>query len=131
MKKIAVIVLFLTVTLSVNGQTKDAMEKFDTHFVHTVYFWLKNPNNEADRQKFERALQTFLEASKYAQTNFIGTPPQASRDVVDGSFTYSLVVTFASAEEQEHYQKEAAHVQFVEECEALWTKVIVYDSNGI
>lgn len=113
------------------AQTKDTMKTFDPAFAHTVYFWFKNPDNEADRQKFETSLKTFLNNSKYAKTNFIGTPPPAIRDVVDGSFTYSLIVTFESAEAQEGYQNEEAHLIFIEECKDLWEKVIVYDSNGI
>jgi hypothetical protein len=69
--------------------------------------------------------------SKYAKTKFIGIPPKAIREVVDDSFAYNLVLTFASAEEQELYQKEEAHLLFIEESEDLWEKVVVYDANGI
>jgi hypothetical protein len=61
----------------------------------------------------------------------MGTPPKAVRDVVDDSFTYSLIVTFESAEAQEAYQEEEAHLIFIEECKDLWEKVIVYDSEGV
>ncbi|WP_238718884.1 Dabb family protein [Pelagihabitans pacificus] len=107
------------------------MKEFDANFVHTVYFWLKNPDSEADRTAFVTSLQNFLDNSAYAKTKFIGTPPRASRDVVDGSFTYSLIVTFDSAEAQQKYQDEAPHKLFVEESSKLWTKVIVYDSMGL
>jgi len=50
---------------------------------------------------------------------------------VYGSFTYSLIVSFESAEAQQNYQDEAPHKRFVEESSKLWTKVIVYDSQGI
>ncbi|MFS4416484.1 Dabb family protein [Maribacter sp. 2307ULW6-5] len=113
------------------AQTKEPMQTFDPHFAHTVYFWLKNPDNAAERAAFEASLRTFLERSAYAKTKFIGTPPQASREVVDGSFTYSLIVTFASAEDQQRYQDEVPHQKFVEEAAHLWEKVIVYDSTGI
>lgn len=113
------------------GQTNDTMKEFDSNFAHTVYFWLKNPDSKADRKAFETSLRTFLDNSAYAKTQFIGKPPSASRDVVDGSFTYSLIVTFESAEAQQEYQVEAPHKKFVEESSGLWTKVIVYDSQGI
>ncbi|WP_343487359.1 Dabb family protein [Allomuricauda sp. d1] len=51
--------------------------------------------------------------------------------MVDDSFTYNLIVTFESAEAQEGYQNEAAHLAFIEECNDLWKKVIVYDATGI
>ncbi|MGB5819038.1 MAG: Dabb family protein [Saonia sp.] len=107
------------------------MKTFNPAFAHTVFFWLEHPDSDKDREKFETSLQRFLDSSKFAKTNFIGTPPKASRDVVDDSFTYSLIVTFESSEAQEGYQKEEAHLQFIEECKDLWTKVVVYDSHGI
>lgn len=131
MKKLCYPLLFLTLAVSSYGQTKMNMKEFDPHFAHTVYFWLKNPDSPDDRKAFETSLQKFLDNSAYAKTNFIGTPPQASRDVVDGSFTYSLIVTFESAEAQQNYQDEAPHKLFIEESSNLWEKVIVYDSKGI
>ncbi|HET8737554.1 MAG TPA: Dabb family protein [Pricia sp.] len=107
------------------------MKEFDSNFAHTVYFWLKNPDNQEDREAFEKSLQTFLDNSAYAKTRFIGKPPKSSRDVVDGSFTYSLIVTFESAEAQQEYQVEPPHKKFIAESEQLWDKVIVYDSQGI
>lgn len=107
------------------------MKTFDPAFVHTVFFWLNQPDSQPDRQQFEAALKKFLGKSAFAKTNFIGTPPTASRDVVDGSFTYSLVVSFESAAAQEAYQKEQPHLDFIEEASHLWKKVIVYDSQGI
>lgn len=107
------------------------MKKFDPNFAHTVYFWLKNPDSQDDRRAFETSLRKFLDHSQFAKTNFIGRPPRASRDVVDGSFSYSLIVTFESAEAQQNYQEEPPHKLFVEESSELWSKVIVYDSQSI
>ena len=131
MKQAICTLLFLTFTLASNGQTENTMREFDANFAHTVYFWLANPDNQEDRTNFETSLKKFLDHSAYAKTNFIGTPPRASRDVVDGSFTYSLIVTFESADAQQKYQDEASHKLFIEESSHLWTKVIVYDSNGL
>ncbi|WP_273565570.1 Dabb family protein [Maribacter halichondriae] len=123
--------LFLTFAVISYGQTKDEMREFDPNFAHTVYFWLKSPDSQEDRKAFETSLQKFLDNSAYAKTKFIGVPPKASRDVVDGSFTYSLIVTFESAEAQQNYQDEAPHQLFIEESSDLWSKVIVYDSKSI
>ncbi|MEN1784611.1 MAG: Dabb family protein [Bacteroidota bacterium] len=110
---------------------KEAIQPFDSNFAHVVYFWFKNPEDQAARKLFETSLATFLVNSKYAKTNFIGTPPKAVRAVVDDTFTYNLVVTFASADAQAAYQDEEAHLTFVEECKHLWDKVVVYDAKGI
>lgn len=123
--------LFFCFATKGRAQSEDRMKTFDPAFAHTVYFWLHNPNKDEDRTAFETALKRFLSRSEYAKTNFIGTPPAASRDVVDGSFTYSLIVTFESAEAQDAYQNEQPHLDFVAEAEHLWKKVIVYDSRGL
>lgn len=131
MKNAIYTLLFLTITMSGYGQKDTNMKEFDSNFSHTVYFWLANPDSTEDRQAFETSLKKFLDNSAYAKTKFIGKPPRASRDVVDGSFTYSLILTFESSEAQQNYQDEAPHKLFIEESSALWTKVIVYDSTGI
>lgn len=114
-----------------HGQEKETMKNFDSNFAHTVYFWLENPDKEEDCKAFEVSLRKFLDHSKFAKTKFIGKPPKASREVVDGSFTYSLIVSFESADAQAKYQTEEAHLLFIEESSHLWTKVIVYDSKSI
>ncbi|MDA9089788.1 Dabb family protein [Maribacter arcticus] len=131
MKNIICILAITLMTSAVFGQNKNEMKEFDSNFSHTVFFWLKNPDNTADRAAFETSLKKFLDNSGYAKTKFIGTPPRASRDVVDGSFTYSLILSFDSAESQKAYQDEAPHKLFIAESEKLWTKVIVYDSTSI
>ncbi|MEO9891668.1 Dabb family protein [Aurantibacter sp.] len=123
--------LVLTLTFTGYSQTKDDMREFDPNYAHTVYFWFHNPDSAEDQKTFEVSLQKFLDNSAYAKTSFIGKPPKASRDVVDGSFTYSLIVTFESAEAQQAYQDEEPHKVFIEESSALWSKVIVYDSKSI
>lgn len=131
MKKTLCILALVLTAVTAYGQETTSMKTFDPAFVHTVFFWLNNPDSESDREQFEASLQKFLGKSGYAKTKFIGIPPKASRDVVDGSFTYSLVVSFESAEAQEAYQKEQPHLDFIEEASHLWNKVIVYDSQEI
>jgi len=130
MRKIILIIAWGILPIFMTAQN-EPMKPFDSNFAHVVYFWLKHPDNPSDRSKFEKSLKTFLENSEYAKTNFIGVPPKAVRDVVDDSFTYNLIVTFPSAEAQQGYQEEEAHLIFIEECKELWEKVIVYDANGI
>lgn len=92
---------------------------------------VKKPQNHDDKRIFEESLRKFLNASLYAKTHFIGYPPVATRDVVDDSFTYTFVLTFASASDQEAYQDEPAHKTFIEESSKLWNKVVVYDATSI
>ncbi len=126
MKKLCLSVLICLLTYQ--GQAQDMENSFDPNFVHSVYFWLHNPENSEDRQAFETSLKKLLETSRYTKTNFIGVAPKATREVVDDSFTYKLIVTFESAEAQELYQNEDVHLQFIEEAKHLWKKVVVYDA---
>lgn len=130
MKKLFCSTIVLIILISCVEEQKQTTN-FDPSFVHVVYFWLKDPANMEDRKALETSLHKFMRNSKYAKTKFIGIPPKASRDVVDDSFAYNLVLTFASAEEQELYQKEEAHLLFIKESEDLWEKVVVYDANGL
>ncbi|MEN8789309.1 MAG: Dabb family protein [Flavobacteriaceae bacterium] len=128
-----IIIIFFAAMTTQFGFSQDVTtaNDFDPNFVHSVYFWLKNPDNATDRQDFETALRKLLKKSKYTKTNYIGTAPKAIRDVVDDSFTYNLLVTFESAEAQEAYQVEDVHLQFIEEANHLWEKVVVYDAVGL
>lgn len=130
MKQIFISVTLLLISISSFGQVETVRE-FDPNFAHSVFIWLKNPESTKDRATFEASLKRFLKHSKFAKTNFIGKPPKAVRDVVDDSFTYNLIVTFESAQAQEGYQAEEAHLTFIEECKDLWEKVVVYDAMGI
>jgi len=127
MKIKSLLIVFLIIT---SCQTNDSKNQLDANFVHVVYFWLHNPDSPEDRNEFEGKLSKFIAASQYAKTKFIGVPAMTPRDVVDNSYTYSLIVSFASKEDQDNYQKEPVHLKFVEEGQHLWSKVQVYDSLG-
>ena len=131
MRKIVLLFGFVLASIIGRAQENGNIQDFDPKYVHTVFFWMKDPANEVANKKFEVSLRKFLDRSKYAKTQFIGRPPKATRNVVDDSFTYSLVLSFESAEAQEYYQKEAAHLVVIEESQDFWDKVVVYDAIGI
>jgi hypothetical protein len=100
-------------------------------FIHTVFFWLREPQNAAHRKEFEASIKTFLNSSEFAGSWHVGTPAGTGRTVVDNSYTYCLVVTFSSAVRQDSYQSEPAHLKFIEEAGHLWERVQVYDSIAL
>jgi len=100
-------------------------------FYHVVYFWLKNPDSAEDRRTFESSLSRFLNASEFISTKHIGVPAETTRPVIDRSYTYSLIVSFVDKAAQDAYQNEDVHKAFIKECEPLWQKVVVYDSENI
>lgn len=131
MKKSFCILTLILISITSYSQEDKKMKNLNPAFVHTVYFWLNNPDSKDDQKKFEKAIGKFMKKSKHSDTHYVGKPPKATRDVVDDSFTYALIVSFKSAKDQEKYQEEKAHLEFIEEAQSLWNKVIVYDSQGI
>lgn len=112
-------------------ETNDSATTLDTNnksFVHIVLFWLNQPDNEEDRAAFEVAIKKLLNDSEHIQSSHLGTPAGTPRSVVDNSWTYEIALYFDSPEQQDLYQKEAAHLQFIEEAEHLWERVQVFDA---
>lgn len=93
-----------------------------------VYFWLKSDIDEDKNNFFLSELRQFLIQVPVIDSSSIGKPAGTQRDVVDGSFTYSLMVVFKNAKDHETYQKHEAHKIFIERCSNLWDRVQVYDS---
>ena len=101
------------------------------NFAHIVFFWLKNASSDKDRATFEASIKNFVNNSTFIKTKHVGTPANTNRPVIDSSYTYCLSLTFANKSDQDQYQDEPGHHQFIEECAELWEKVIVYDSENI
>ncbi|MBZ9730071.1 Dabb family protein [Salegentibacter sp. JZCK2] len=130
-KFLKISLVYFVILFSQSSLAQQDQSEFDNNFTHVVYFWLNNPENEQDRLDFQTSLKKFRDHSEYAKTKFIGTPANTPRDVVDNSYTYSLILTFPSKEIQDKYQNEPAHLSFIEEASHLWKKVQVYDSVGL
>jgi hypothetical protein len=115
-----------TLPLAVNNidSKPNAMKSI---FVHHVFFWLKNPNSKADRDKLVEGLMT-LTKIKHIKTWHIGVPAGTSREVIDGSYAISWLNTLKDRAAQDAYQVDPIHLAFVENYKHLWEKVVVYDS---
>ena len=96
-------------------------------FIHHVYFWLKNTGNAEDRKALVKGLQK-LSAAAIIKEFHIGVPANTNRNVIDSSYAVSWMLIFANDADQEHYQTDPMHLEFIEECSHLWSKVVVYDS---
>ncbi|WP_040496991.1 Dabb family protein [Fulvivirga imtechensis] len=129
MKKYLSVIILAITCLIVHEATAQKIDNND--FVHMVFIWLKNPDNQEDRAKFEASLKKFIDSSKYVKTKYLGLPAATDRPVIDNTYTYCMILTFASKEEQDKYQAEEVHKTFIKESEHLWEKVLVYDSEGI
>ena len=99
-------------------------------FIHHVYFWLKNPSSEEDRQKLVEGLEKLTKV-KTIKMFHIGKPADTNRDVIDTSYSISWLLIFDNKDAEENYQVDPIHLNFVETCKHLWEKVVVYDSIDV
>lgn len=107
------------------GQINQSIKK--EPMIHHVFFWLKKPGSQADRQQLIEGLKT-LAAIKEVKKLLIGTPAATEqRGVVDNSYDVSELMYFDNLEGQSAYQVHAIHKAFVEKYSQLWEKVVVYD----
>lgn len=99
--------------------------------VHHVFFWLKQPGSQADRDQLIAGLRTLQNVPVIRRLE-IGVPAGTeSRDVVDASYDVSELMFFDSVEDQKAYQDHPIHHTFVKTCEHLWAKVVVYDMTVV
>lgn len=118
-------------TASMLPISKDAAAtevRLTNKLIHHVFFWLKNPEKEADKQQLIKALNklTNIETVKMSHIGFPASTEK--RDVVDHSYSASLLLIFDDQAGQDAYQIHPIHLKFVEENAHLWEKVVVYDT---
>jgi len=96
-------------------------------FVHSVYFWLRDDLSPADTTKFVDGIRS-LTTIDVVQLGFIGTPAGTNRGIIDTTYSYALVLTFADAAAQDAYQVHPVHDAFRENCDGSWKKIVIYDA---
>jgi hypothetical protein len=108
------------------------MDKKDKkQLAHHVFFWLKNPDSTADRDKLIEGLRTLARIETIKKLH-IGVPASVEkRDVVDSSYHVSELMFFDDVEGQNAYQVHPIHQKFISDCSHLWSKVVVYDAMEV
>lgn len=96
-------------------------------FVHHVFFWLKEPDNEDHLKHFSGALQELVTIDAI-KTYHIGRPAVTRREVIDSSYQYSLLTIFEDKAAHDIYQVHPVHDIFRKVAGELCSKVTVYDS---
>lgn len=99
-------------------------------FIHHVFFWLKKPENAGDYQQLIEGLQKLSGVSTIKNLH-IGKPASTRREVIDNSYSVSLLVLFDNKQGHDSYQTDPLHLKFVEECAHLWSKVQIYDTIDV
>jgi hypothetical protein len=106
-------------------------EKEKKSLVHHVYFWLKNPSSKEDLAKLIEGISSLKKIETLRMVK-IGVPAATTkRDVIDDSYSVSLLTVFDDIAGQDVYQVHPTHTKFVETYSPLWNKVVVYDSMDI
>jgi hypothetical protein len=93
-----------------------------------VYFDLKDPS-EAGKERLVEACHKYLK--NHPGVVFFAAGAIASdlkRDVNIGDFHVSLHLVFKSKADHDRYQTAPAHQQFIDENQAAWARVRVFDS---
>ncbi|MCK4880666.1 MAG: Dabb family protein [Bacteroidales bacterium] len=103
-------------------------KKLEGGFIHMVFFWLVDDTPEV-KKKFLKELTHFIDQVDEIKKVHVGPPANTHRDVIDNSYSYSLVVTFDSKKEHDIYQEHDSHKKFIENASSLWKRVQVYDSE--
>lgn len=99
--------------------------------LHHVFFWLKNPDSVADRDKLIAGVKS-LAAIETVRSIHVGIPASTEkREVVDNSYHVSELLGFDDVAGQDAYQVHPLHKKFVDEHQHLWSKVVVYDAVAV
>tara|TARA_R110000868_G_scaffold53163_1_gene167154 strand:- start:3806 stop:4198 length:393 start_codon:yes stop_codon:yes gene_type:complete len=110
------------------GFTKRPIEK---PLLHHVFFWLKNPELEADKQQLISGLKTLAAIPTVRNIHLGVLASTEKREVVDTSWDVSELLFFDDEAGQKVYQDHPLHLDFVKNCSHLWKKVLVYDSIDV
>lgn len=95
---------------------------------HQVFFWLKNPDSQADLQQLLAGIRS-LAAIETVRGMHVGVPASTEkREVIDSTYSASGLLFFDSVEDERIYQMHPLHQKFIADYAYLWNRVVVFDS---
>lgn len=110
------------------GAASRSTEPAEPRLAHMVYFTLKS-DTPANRDKLEAACKKYLSGHEGTVHFSTGTlADDLKRDVNDRDFDVALHLVFKSKAAHDTYQTHPRHLSFIEENQADWAKVRVFDS---
>lgn len=128
MRKLLSRSILLTAAVGLCATGSRSTEPAAPQLAHMVFFTLKDPT-EANRDKLIAACEKHL--SKHDGTVYfsVGTiVDDLKREVNDREFDVALHLVFKDRAAHDAYQTHPRHLSFIEENQALWGKVRVFDS---
>lgn len=99
----------------------------EPQLAHAVYFKLKE-GSQANKEKLVDACYKYLtehEGTVYFAAGVLAE--DMDRDVNDTDFDVSLLIVFRNKAAHDKYAKHPRHLEFIEENQALWSGVRVFD----
>ncbi|GEM_PF-172622 len=99
-------------------------------FVHTALFWLKSTLTDDQIELFEERLAA-LTKIETVHAAYFGKPAETDRPVIDRSYSYALTLIFEDRAKQDAYQLDPIHIKFLMDCDRMWSRLTVYDVQGI
>jgi|SRR4051812_13662178 hypothetical protein len=109
-----------------SGMPAEPIQK--KQLVHHVFFWLKNPDSVADRDKLVEGVKTLAKIETIRKLHVGVLASTEKRDVVDTSWAVSELMFFDDLDGQAVYQSHPLHQAFIKNYSHLWSKVVVYDA---
>ncbi|NQT25661.1 Dabb family protein [candidate division KSB1 bacterium] len=97
--------------------------------IHNVYFWLKADVTDSEKKEFESGLTELIKMPLISEA-YWGVPAGVDREVVDGSFDYTLTMFFETREKHDVYQVDPEHKKFIDQYSHLWDNVKVLDTKA-
>ena len=94
---------------------------------HVVLCWLKNPGDQAVRQKIIELSKSFASIPGVISVR-VGVAVPSERAIVDDSFDVGIIFSFADRESMQTYLEHPTHKNAVKDVIApLTSKIVVYD----
>ena len=95
-------------------------------FSHIVIFWTDPAIPSAANEVLAGAKKYLPNVPGVIQFH-AGKMVPSHRPVVEQTYQIALNVQFETKQAQDEYQDHPVHLEFVEKCKPLWTKVVIYD----
>jgi hypothetical protein len=95
-------------------------------FSHIVIFWT-DPAIPSAADAVLAGVKKYLPNVPGVIQFHAGKMVPSHRAVVDQTYQIALNVQFETKQAQDEYQDHPVHLEFVEKCKPLWTKVVIYD----
>lgn len=102
--------------------------KKDEFISHYVLFWLKPEVSENEVNDFTGFFEELRKVPNIKSLHYGKAANSTARDVVDNSFTYTLLVFFDNLDDLEVYGTHPIHLKAIEKYSKYWNKVVVHDS---